>query len=285
VRTAACTRQPSVNETLEPLLQFFADATASTYSKALLATLVVLVVCVVALLLSNALQMSFAPRQKLRSRREWRALAAKSGWRSDYTRQLSGKRGANAWRMAVLRTGEGFFDRSQRQPNQGIWQMRRLNQDDRLFIVPQGEYQARKRTETVDTTERDQHELKQFAGALAGLATRETWAGAAVGWSVAGDHHADWVNEDLPTIHVGSEWFQARYVVLASRAALAVGLINEKTEALLSKVLADASIKPDQFMVVLVEGQFSMRCIGNFSQASIAGRFCQLGLALTARLS
>jgi hypothetical protein len=274
-----------VNDIVETLLHFFADTATSTSSKATLAALGVLAVCVLALLLSNALQMSFAPRQKVKSRREWRALAAKSGWASEYTRQLSGKRGANAWRMAVLRTGEGFFDRSRRQPNQAIWQMRKLNHGDRLFIVPQGEYQARKRTETVDTTDSDQLDLKHFAGALAGLATRETWAGAAVGWSVAGDQHADWVNEDLPTIHVGSEWFQARYVVLADRAALAVDMINEKSEALLSKVLTDASIKPDQFMAVLVEGQFSMRCVGNLTQASVAGRFCQLGLALTARLS
>jgi len=49
-------------------------------------------------------------------------------------------------------------------------------------------------------------------------------------------------------------------------------------------VLAEAAITPDQFMAVLIEGQFSMRVAGNLTRATLAGRFCHLGLALTAHL-
>lgn len=266
---------------------FFLDAlsSASTVTVAVLITLVLSVTVLTVVLLRTGVQMTVAPWQRIKWRRQWHALAKKEGWTSEYTRQLSGKRGTCSWRLAVLRKGKGYFNRSQITPSQAIWQMRKLNYADRLFIVPKGEYHEKRQIIADDTKVAEVDDLHHFSGALAGLATRESWAGAAVGWAVAGDHHADWVNEDLPTIHVGSPWFQARYVVLANRAPLALGMINERSEALLAQVLRDASIKPDQFMAVLIEGQFSMRVNGNLTRATRAGRFCHLGLALTARLS
>ena len=266
---------------------FFLDAvaTASTVTVAVLITLTLSVMVLTVVLLRTGLQMSVAPWQRIKWRRQWQTLAKKEGWTSKYTRQLSGKRGPFSWRLAVLRKGKGYFSRSQIRPSQAIWQMRKLNHADRLFIVPKAEYHAKKQLIADDTKVAEVDDLHHFSGALAGLATRQSWAGAAVGWAVAGDHHADWVNEDLPTIHVGSAWFQARYVVLANRAPLALGMINERSEALLAQVLSDSSIKPEQFMAVLIEGQFSMRVDGNLTRATRAGRFCHLGLALTAQLS
>ena len=266
---------------------FFLDTVtfASPVTTAVLIALASLLIVLTVLLLRLALQMSFAPWQRMKWRRQWYALAKKEGWISEHTRQLSGKRGRNSWRLAVLRKGKGYFNRTQSRPSQAIWQMRKLNPADRLFIVPKEEYLAKRRNILDPTKVAEVPDLQHFAGALAGLVTRESWAAAAVAWSVAGDHHADWINEDLPTIHVGSEWFQARYVVLANRAPLALGMINARSEALWAQVLADASIKPDQFMVVLIEGQFSMRVSGNLTRAKVAGRFCHLGLLLTERLS
>lgn len=252
---------------------------------AVLITLALSLLVLTVLLLRIVLHLSVAPWQRIKWRRQWHALAKREGWTSEHTRQLSGKRDRYSWRLAVLRKGKGAFNRAQSRPSQAIWQMRKLNPADRLFIVPKDEYLAKRRNIFDDAKAIDAPELQHFSGALAGLVTRETWAGAAVGWSVAGDQHADWVHEDLPTIHVGSAWFQARYVVLANRAPLALGMINAQSEALLAQVLADAAIKPDQFMAVLIEGQFSMRVAGNLARAKYAGRFCRLGLALTAYLS
>ncbi len=265
---------------------FFLDAltSASALTTAVLITLLLSVIVLSVLLLRTGFQMSVAPWQRIKWRRQWHALAKKEGWTSEHTRQLSGKRGRYSWRLAVLRKGTGYFNRSQIRPSQAIWQMRKLNLADRLFIVPKAEYLSKRRGISDDTQVAEVPDLQHFSGALAGLATRESWAGAAVGWAVAGDHHADWVNEDLPTVHVGSAWFHARYVVLSNRAPLAWGMISPQSEALLVQVLAESSIKPDQFMVVLIEGQFSMRVDGNLTQAAQAGRFCHLGLALTARL-
>ena len=265
---------------------FFLDAlaTASTLTAATLITLVLAVIVLTVVVLRVGLQMSVAPWQRIKWRRQWHALAKNEGWTSEYTRQLSGKRGPYSWRLAVLRTGKGYFNRTQIRPSQAIWQMRKLDNADRLFIVPKGEYHQKRQHIADDTHVAEVGDLHQFSGALAGLATRETWAGAAVGWAVAGDQHADWVNEDLPTILVGSPWFQARYVVLANRAPLALGMINGRSEALLAQVLSESSIKPDQFMAVLIEGQFSMRVDGNLTRATRAARFCHLGLALTAQL-
>ena len=266
---------------------FFLDAltSASTLTAAVLITLMLSGIVLSVLLLRTGFQMSVAPWQRIKWRRQWHALAKKEGWTSEHTRQLSGKRGRYSWRLAVLRNGKGYFNRSQIRPSQAIWQMRKLNHADRLFIVPKAEYLAKRRSISDDTQVADVPDLQQFSGALAGLATRESWAGAAVGWSVAGDHHADWVNEDLPAVHVGSAWFQARYVVLSNRAPLAWGMISPQSEALLAQVLAESSIKPEQFVAVLIEGQFSMRVDGNLTRATRAGRFCHLGLALTARLT
>lgn len=266
---------------------FFLDAlaSASTLTMAVLITLVLSVIVVTAVLFRTGLLMSIAPWQRIKWRRQWHALAKKEGWTSEHTRQLSGKRGPYSWRLAVLRKGKGYFNRSQIRPSQAIWQMRKLNYADRLFIVPKAEYHEKRQIITDDTKVAEVDDLHHFSGALVGLAKRESWAGAAVGWAVAGDHHADWVNEDLPTIHVGSEWFQARYVVLASRAPLATNMIDARSEKLLIQVLTESSIKPDQFMAVLIEGQFSMRVEGNLARANRAGRFCHLGLALTANLS
>ena len=266
---------------------FFLDAlsSASTATAAVLITLLLSGIVLSVLLLRTGFQMSVAPWQRIKWRRQWHALAKKEGWTSEHTRQLSGKRGRHSWRLAVLRNGKGYFNRSQIRPSQAIWQMRKLNLADRLFIVPKAEYLAKRRSISDDTQVAEVPDLQHFSGALAGLATRESWAGAAVGWSVAGDHHADWVNEDLPAIHVGSAWFQARYVVLSNRAPLAWGMISPQSEALLAEVLAESSIKPEQFMAVLIEGQFSMRVDANLTQATRAGRFCHLGLALTARLT
>lgn len=275
-----------MNAFFSDLIAFFLDAvtSVSTVTIAVLITLSLSVTLLTLALLRTGWQMSIAPWQRVKWRRQWLALAKKEGWRSGHTRQLSGKRGPFSWRLAVLRKGKGYFNRSQIRPNQAIWQMRRLNIADRLFIVPKGDYQAKRSVASGETTLLDVADLHHFSGALAGLAARESWANAAVGWTVAGDQHADWVNEDLPTIHVGSPWFQARFVVLANRAALATGMINAHTEALLSQVLTEAAIKPDQFMAVLIEGQFSMRVAGNLTRATLAGRFCHLGLALTAHL-
>lgn len=266
---------------------FFLDAlaSASTVTTAVLITLVLSVIALTVVLLRTGWLLSIAPWQRIKWRREWHALAKKEGWRSEHTRQFSGKRGPYSWRLAVLRKGKGYFNRSQIRPSQAIWQMRKLNHADRLFIVPKAEYHEKRQIIADDTKLPEVDDLHHFSGALAGLAKRESWAGAAVGWAVAGDHHADWVNEDLPTIHVGSAWFQARYVVLASRAPLALDMINARSEALLAQVLAESSIKADQFMAVLIEGQFSMRVDGNLTRATRAGRFCRLGLALTAHLS
>ncbi len=266
---------------------FFLDAlaSASTVTTAVLITLVLSVIVVTVVLLRTGFLMSVAPWQRIKWRREWHALAKKEGWRSEHTRQLSGKRGPYSWRLAVLRKGKGYFNRSQIRPSQAIWQMRKLSYADRLFIVPKAEYHEKRQIITDDTTVPEVDDLHHFSGALAGLAKRESWAGAAVGWAVAGDHHADWVNENLPTVHVGSDWFQARYVVLASRAPLAMEMINARSERILTQVLSESSIKPDQFMAVLIEGQFSMRVEGNLARATRAGRFCHLGLALTAHLS
>lgn len=266
---------------------FFLDAiaSASTVTTAVLITLVLSVIVVTVVLLRTGFAMSIAPWQRIKWRRQWHALAKEEGWRSEHTRQLSGKRGPYSWRLAVLRKGKGYFNRSQIRPSQAIWQMRKLNHADRLFIVPKAEYHEKRQIIADDTKVPEVDDLHHFSGALAGLAKRESWAGAAVGWAVAGDHHADWVNENLPTVHVGSDWFQARYVVLASRAPLALDMINARSERLLTQVLAESSIKPDQFMAVLIEGQFSMRVEGNLARATRAGRFCHLGLALTANLS
>lgn len=276
-----------MNAFFTDIAAFFLDTltTASTVTTAVLITLLLSVIVVTLALLRTGLQMSVAPWQRIKWRRQWHALAKQEGWTSEHTRQFSGKRGPHSWRLAVLRKGKGYFNRSQIRPSQAIWQMRKLNHADRLFIVPSGEYHKKRQIIADDIKVAEVPDLHHFSGALAGLVTRESWAGAAVGWSVAGDHHADWVNEDLPTIHVGSAWFQARYVVLANRAPLALGMINARTEALLAQVLTEASIKPDQFMAVLIEGQFSMRVAGNLTRATLAGRFCHLGLALTARLS
>lgn len=276
-----------MNAFFSHITAFFLDAlnSASTVTTAVLITLLLSVMVLTLVLLRTGLLMSVAPWQRIKWRRQWHALAKQEGWTSEYTRQLSGKRGPHSWRLAVLRKGKGYFNRSQIRPSQAIWQMRKLNPADRLFIVPTDEYHEKRHIIVDDSKVAKVPDLQHFSGALVGLVTRETWAAAAVGWSVAGDQHADWVNEDLPTIHVGSAWFQARYVVLANRAPLALGMINARTEALLAQVLSDASIKPDQFMAVLVEGQFSMRVAGNLTRATLAGRFCHLGLALTARLS
>ena len=189
---------------------FFLDAltSASTVTAAVLITLLLSGIVLSVLLLRTGFQMSVAPWQRIKWRRQWHALAKKEGWTSEHTRQLSGKRGRHSWRLAVLRNGNGYFNRSQNRPSQAIWQMRKLNLADRLFIVPKAEYLAKRRSISDDTQVAEVPDLQHFSGALAGLATRESWAGAAVGWSVAGDHHADWVNEDLPAIHVGSAWFQ-----------------------------------------------------------------------------
>lgn len=277
----------SVIDFFSEITAFFLDSvtSASSVTAAVLITLVLSVMVLTVVLLRTSFQMSLAPWQRIKWRRQWHALAKKEGWTSEHTRQLSGKRGPHSWRLAVLRKGKGYFSRSQIRPSQAIWQMRKLHPADRLFIVPKDEYLAKRRVISDDTKVADVDDLHHFSGALAGLATRESWAGAAVGWTVAGDHHADWVNEDLPTIHVGGEWFQARYVVLANRAALALGMINPRSEALLALVLTESSIKPDQFMAVLIEGQFSMRVDGNLTRATRAARFCHLGLALTAHLS
>lgn len=276
-----------MNHFFSTIYAFFLDSLtfASPVTTAVLIALASLLIVLTVVLLRIALQMLIAPWQRIKWRRQWQALAKKEGWTSEHTRQLSGKRGRNSWRLAVLRKGKGYFNRTQSRPSQAIWQMRKLNHGDRLFIVPKEEYLAKRSDIFDDTKVAKVPDLHHFAGALAGLVTRESWAAAAVGWSVAGDHHADWINEDLPTIHVGSAWFQARYVVLANRAPLALGMINARSEALWARVLADAAIKPDQFMVVLIEGQFSMRVAGNLTRATVAGRFCHLGLLLTERLS
>lgn len=269
------------------LAAFFHDSlsSGSTVTTAVLITLLLSLTVLTLVLLRTAWQMLIAPWQRAKWRQQWLMLAKKEAWHSEHTRQLSGKRGPYSWRLAVLRKGKGYFNRSQIRPSQAIWQMRRLNHADRLFIVPKADYQAKRSASSGETMLSDVADLHHFSSALTGLAARESWAAAAVGWTVAGDQHADWVNEDLPTIHVGSPWFQARFVVLANRATLATGMINAHTEALLSQVLSEASIKSDQFMAVLVEGQFSMRVAGNLTRATLAGRFCHLGLALTTHLS
>lgn len=143
---------------------FFLDAiaSASTVTTAVLITLVLSVIVVTVVLLRTGFAMSIAPWQRIKWRRQWHALAKEEGWRSEHTRQLSGKRGPYSWRLAVLRKGKGYFNRSQIRPSQAIWQMRKLNHADRLFIVPKAEYHEKRQIIADDTKVPEVDDLHHF---------------------------------------------------------------------------------------------------------------------------
>lgn len=233
------------------------------------------------LLVLQILQMVLAPLRYFWIRRDWHALAAKEGWENKDNRQLSGQCGNHLWQMIAMRKIDGLFDPIKHHNDEAIWEMRNFDEKLRfaqVYIMPRKTYQLHKDAGWLFT-------LKWMWGIAIWIAsTVNVFFNKGKFVKLRTEGARDWFVVDLPPVQVGSAAFQSEYVVVTHQAELAAQLINHETEAMLFGLMGK-SIKPEHFAAMLEGGQFSMRCLGNLAEAELAGRFCHLGLAMTARLS
>ncbi|MDX2219841.1 MAG: hypothetical protein SF172_12535 [Burkholderiales bacterium] len=265
-------------------LVFFSDPGTEMWMKGLAALVLLLLTGFGWMLLKRFVPLLGRPLRWYRERKAWQAVAAREGWMTAVTRKFSGNRDGQPWRMRAHLQGAWISDEGDEAspPTQAQWQMKDGAWSGRLIILPRPLDEARQQRATAASGAADVANVANVALAAAGIVgvlAGQAWGGAAMGWASSSESDAS-ITEGLDAIAVGSASFQNRHVVRTDSAELAHRIITPDVEARLDALRRDAD-PAHAFMVEMIDNRFSMRHLGDFSDAARAAEFCKLGLDLT----
>lgn len=264
-------------------LAFFGDPNTEMWMKGLAALVLLLFTGFAWMLLRRFVPVLGKPLRWYRERQAWQAVAAREGWITAVTRKFSAQRDGQPWRMRAHLQGAWITeeDDGSSPPTQAQWQMKDGAWSGRAVIIPKALDEAEQKRAAAASGAGDAASVALTAAGIVGMLAGQSWGSAALGW--AGGISADSAAGGLAAVPVGSADFQAAYVVRADSAELAQRIVTKQAEALLTG-LRDAADPDNAFMVDMAQNKFSMRYLGDFSDAERAARFCKLGLEMTAGL-
>lgn len=259
---------------------FFADPGTDMWMKGLAALMLLLLTGFGWMLLKRFVPVLGKPLRWYRERQAWQAVAAREGWISAVTRKFSGNRDGQPWRMRAHLQGAWITDEDgESPPTQAQWQMKDGAWSGRLIVLPRPLEEARQQRVAATSGVGDVANVALAAAGIAGVLTGQEWGGAALGWASGSESDA-FVTSGLDAVSVGSPTFQNRFVVRTDSVELAHRIITPEVETRLG-ALRQEDDPANAFMVEMIDNRFSMRHLGDFSDAERAAEFCKLGLDMT----
>lgn len=268
---------------LSATVAFFTDPNTEMWMKGLAALMLLLLSGFGWMLLKRFIPVLGKPLRWYRERQAWQAVAAREGWMTAVTRKFSGNRDGQPWRMrAHLQDAWITEEDESPPPTQAQWQMKDGAWSGRVVVIPKAVdevAQTAAQARAAASSGGDAANVALAAAGIVGLLAGQSWGSAALGWAT--DRTADDAGASgLSPVAVGSSRFQDGYVVRTDSPALARGMITPEAEAMLTALHRDTD-PANAFMVEMNHNKFSMRYLGDFSEAERAANFCKLGLALT----
>ncbi|MBL8518755.1 MAG: hypothetical protein JNM76_17455 [Betaproteobacteria bacterium] len=261
-------------------LVFFADPNTEMWMKGLVALMLLLLTGFAWMLLRRLVPALGKPLRWYRERQAWQAVAAREGWVTAVTRKFSGNREGQPWRMrAHLQDAWITEEEDSPPPTQAQWQMKDGAWSGRVLIVPRALDEAAQARATAGSGAADAANLALAAAGIVGVLAGQSWGSAALGWASGSTEDAATANQ-LAAVPVGSAAFQEGYLVRSDSPDLVKNMITPEAESMLA-ALRDGADPANAFMVEMHHSKFSMRQLGDFSDAERAAQFCKLGLALT----
>lgn len=272
---------------LSATLAFFTDPNTEMWMKGIAALMLLLLSGFGWMLLKRFVPVLGKPLRWYRERQAWQAVAAREGWMTAVTRKFSGNRDGQPWRMrAHLQDAWITEEDESPPPTQAQWQMKDGAWSGRVVVIPKAVdevAQTAAQARAAASSGGDAANVALAAAGIVGLLAGQSWGSAALGWAT--DRTADDAGASgLSPVAVGSSRFQDGYVVRTDSPALARGMITPEAEAMLTALHRDTD-PANAFMVEMNHNKFSMRYLGDFSEAERAANFCKLGLALTRGLA
>lgn len=265
-------------------LAFFADPNTEMWMKGLAALMLLLLTGFAWTLLRRFVPVLGKPLRWYRERQAWQGVAAREGWVTAVTRKFSGNRDGQPWRMrAHLQDAWITEEDESPPPTQAQWQMKDGAWSGRLVVVPKAVDDAAQARAKADSGAADAANIALAAAGIVGVLAGQSWGSAALGWAGGSAEDAAAASR-LAAVPVGSAAFQDGYVVRSDNPQLAKKMITPEAESILTALRHDAD-PANAFMVEMNENKFSMRHLGDFSDAERAAQFCKLGLALTRGIS
>ncbi len=263
------------------ILDTFADPAVEIWLKGFLALVLLLLSGFAWMVLKRLLALVGKPWRWYQERQAWRAVADREGWVTAATRKFSAMHDGQPWRMRAHVQGAWISDGDNESspPTQAQWQMKDGAWSGRVVVIPKALDEAAQKRAAESSGAGDAANLVLAAAGIVGVLTGQSWGSAALGWA-SGSETDQSIASGLEAVPVGSANFQSGYVVRTDSAEVASRMVTADAEAILD-ALRDSTDPDNAFMLELANGRFSMRHLGNFSNADRAAQFCKLGLAMT----
>jgi len=265
-------------------LEFFNDPNVEMGMKAGAALMLVLLSGFAWMLLKRFLPALGKPYHWYKERQAWNDVARREQWVTAVTRKFSGLDEGHPWRMRAHVRGAWIADEDDDSspPTQAQWEMKNGAWSGRVLVIPKALDDAAQKRAAESSGAGDVANLALAAAGIVGVLAGQGWGGAVLDW--AGSNTGELKSSGLDAVSVGSAGFQSAHVVRTDSPDLARRMITQEAEPLLAQLRDDADPE-NPFIVELAGGKFSMRHLGDFSNAERAAVFCKLGLAMTSGLA
>lgn len=274
-----------IADLFKSILDTFADPAVEMWLKGFLALVLLLLSGFAWMVLKRLLSVLVKPWRWYQERQAWRAVADREGWVTAATRKFSALHDGQPWRMRGHVQGAWISDDDNESspPTQAQWQMKDAAWSGRVVVIPRALDEAAQKRAAESSGAGDAANLVLAAAGIVGVLTGQSWGSAALGW--AGSSEADEsIAIGLDVVQIGSAGFQSGYVVRTDNPDVAHRMFTPDVESMLD-ALRNGADPENAFMAELANGRFSMRYLGNFSNAERAAQFCKLGLAVTRGVS